>query len=69
MSLTAFNRLRRIEAMRPENILQNASTETIKQEEITTEEVVEPRLEEITTEEDISKPSATVRRNRRRNNE
>lgn len=65
MSLTAFNRLRRIEAMKPENI-KNA-VEEVKEE--VKEEVEEPELEDIKNEEEVSKPSTTARRrNTRRTN-
>lgn len=70
MSLTAFNRLRRIEAMKPENI-QNAPVEEVKEEVIAVkqEEVEEPKLEDIKNEEEVSKPSTTARRrNTRRTN-
>ena len=69
MSLTAFNRLRRIEAMKPENI-KNAAEE-IKEEVIAVkqEEAEEPKLEDIKNEEEVSKPSTTARRrNTRRTN-
>lgn len=69
MSLTAFNRLRRIEAMKPENI-KNA-VEEVKEEVIAVkqEEVEEPELEDIKNEEEVSKPSTTARRrNTRRTN-
>ena len=69
MSLTAFNRLRRIEAMKPENI-KNA-VEEVKEEVVAVkqEEVEEPELEDITNEEEVSKPSTTARRrNTRRTN-
>ena len=73
MSLTAFNRLRRIEAMKPENI-KNAIEEVkeeIKEEVIAVkqEEAEEPELEDIKNEEEVSKPSTTARRrNTRRTN-
>lgn len=73
MSLTAFNRLRRIEAMKPENI-KNAVEEVKEeiQEEVIAvkqEEVEEPELEDIKNEEEVSKPSTTARRrNTRRTN-
>lgn len=73
MSLTAFNRLRRIEAMKPENI-KNAVEEVKEeiQEEVVAvkqEEVEEPELEDIKNEEEVSKPSTTARRrNTRRTN-
>lgn len=73
MSLTAFNRLRRIEAMKPENI-KNAVEEVKEeiQEEVIAvkqEEVEEPELEDIKNEEEVSKPSITARRrNTRRTN-
>ena len=73
MSLTAFNRLRRIEAMKPENI-KNAVEEVKEeiQEEVVAvkqEEVEEPKLEDIKNEEEVSKPSTTARRrNTRRTN-
>lgn len=73
MSLTAFNRLRRIEAMKPENI-KNAVEEVkeeVKEEVIAVkqEEVEEPELEDIKNEEEVSKPSTTARRrNTRRTN-
>ena len=62
MSLTAFNRLRRIEAMKPENI-KNA-VEEVKEEVVAVkqEEVEEPELEDIKNEEEVSKPSTTARR-------
>lgn len=69
MSLTAFNRLRRIEAMKPENI-KNA-VEEVKEEVVAVkqEEVEEPELEDIKNEEEVSKPSTTARRrNIRRTN-
>lgn len=69
MSLTAFNRLRRIEAMKPENI-KNA-VEEVKEEVVAVkqEEVEEPKLEDIKNEEEVSKPSTTARRrNTRRTN-
>ena len=69
MSLTAFNRLRRIEAMKPENI-KNAFEE-VKEEVIAVkqEEAEEPELEDIKNEEEVSKPSTTARRrNTRRTN-
>ena len=69
MSLTAFNRLRRIEAMKPENI-KNA-VEEVKEEVIAVkqEEAEEPELEDIKNEEEVSKPSTTARRrNTRRTN-
>ena len=69
MSLTAFNRLRRIEAMKPENI-KNA-VEEVKEEVIAVkqEEVEKPELEDIKNEEEVSKPSTTARRrNTRRTN-
>lgn len=73
MSLTAFNRLRRIEAMKPENI-KNAVEEVkeeVKEEVIAVkqEEAEEPELEDIKNEEEVSKPSTTARRrNTRRTN-
>lgn len=74
MSLTAFNRLRRIEAMKPENI-KNAVEEVkeeVEEEEVIAvkqEEVEEPELEDIKNEEEVSKPSTTARRrNTRRTN-
>lgn len=73
MSLTAFNRLRRIEAMKPENI-KNAVEEVKEeiQEEVIAvkqEEAEEPKLEDIKNEEEVSKPSTTARRrNTRRTN-
>ena len=74
MSLTAFNRLRRIEAMKPENI-KNATVEEVKEEiqeeviAVKQEEVEEPELEDIKNEEEVSKPSTTARRrNTRRTN-
>ena len=73
MSLTAFNRLRRIEAMKPENI-KNAVEEVKEeiQEEVVAvkqEKVEEPELEDIKNEEEVSKPSTTARRrNTRRTN-
>lgn len=69
MSLTAFNRLRRIEAMKPENI-KNA-VEEVKEEVVAVkqEEAEEPELEDIKNEEEVSKPSTTARRrNTRRTN-
>lgn len=69
MSLTAFNRLRRIEAMKPENI-KNA-VEEVKEEVVAVkqEEAEEPELEDIKNEEEVSKPSTTARRrNIRRTN-
>ena len=69
MSLTAFNRLRRIEAMKPENI-KNA-VEEVKEEVIAVkqEEAEEPKAEDIKNEEEVSKPSTTARRrNIRRTN-
>ena len=73
MSLTAFNRLRRIEAMKPENI-KNAVEEVkeeVKEEVIAVkqEEAEELELEDIKNEEEVSKPSTTARRrNTRRTN-
>ena len=73
MSLTAFNRLRRIEAMKPENI-KNAVEEVkeeVKEEVIAVkqEEAEEPKAEDIKNEEEVSKPSTTARRrNIRRTN-
>lgn len=70
MSLTAFNRLRRIEAMRPENI-QNKPVEEVKEKvEVEDEKIQEePKLEEIKNEEEVSKPSTSARRrNTRRAN-
>ena len=70
MSLTAFNRLRRIEAMKPENI-KNAVEEVKEEvkEEVIAVKQEEPELEDIKNEEEVSKPSTTARRrNIRRTN-
>lgn len=61
MGLAAFNRMRRVEAMKPENIMKE-NAEASKEER---EEVVEEAKPEVTVE-DVSKEEETLQTPRRR---
>lgn len=63
MSLTAFNRLRRmqqVEEMKPENIMKKAEEEEVK-EQIIEEPVVE-EVKEVVAEEEVKEETKTAKR-------
>ena len=70
MSLTGFNRLRRmqqVEAMKPENIVKAQEEQVVKVAPEIKEVPTEPIVEEVPKTEEVAQPTSNRRRNRRTN--